>query len=217
MGGSKTPENLPIGPYFWQALLILPATVGAGFGTFAALLKGNVSSDEVRVTASEGFLACIFSVASMQGPFFELWSELVERDMGMPLFIHKFAAIVEFTVLSLRVCPPQPSRGGLSKALRKGTSEPDLQMARRCGFAHFLTCGIMGGALWTWPFGVKYPLGLVPGIAVLSASTTATDYWLSKSVTCAERKHWHLAAAGAILLGGVSAAMSFRLKKAGIF
>merc|ERR1719272_209618 len=84
------------------------------------------------------------------------------------------------------------SSGALAAAFHGRTATNPIFLARRCAAAHFLTMGLMGGALYTWPFGVRKPLAVLPALAVLATSTTATEYWLNSAtgIDHKERVRW---------------------------
>ena len=88
------------------------------------------------------------------------WTQWVEGDLGMPDWVHLQAGIVEVAVLWCRyywdwIVP-----------------------------AHVVTCGMMGGALATWIGCVVKPVGVIPGLLVLAASTIASWEFLGVASHC---------------------------------
>mmetsp|Transcript_109967 Transcript_109967/g.355107 ORF Transcript_109967/g.355107 Transcript_109967/m.355107 type:complete len:218 (+) Transcript_109967:134-787(+) len=211
---AERPRPPQFGPYFWQVMLWVPCTGAWGLATAAQQLRGPCSLAELWAAAAEGFLLSIFSLTSLQAPLHGWWCERVERCMGMPRWVHRCAGCAELFVVALRLCG---SGGGAAVALL-GTGALDRAVARRCAAAHVLTCGLMGGALWTWPFGVRVARGLLPAAAVLLSSTFASDRWLRlalgvERVGHVERSGWHLAALLAFAVGAASAAALFQPQK----
>merc|ERR1712032_618607 len=96
-----------------------------------------------------------------------------------------------------------------------GEEKADKIVARQCATANVLTCGLMGGALWTWPFGVCVPQGLLPGLTVLASSISASDRWMRLALCddASERIKWHLAAASALATGALAARVLFKPPK----
>uniref|UniRef100_A0A7S4QB83 Uncharacterized protein n=1 Tax=Alexandrium monilatum TaxID=311494 RepID=A0A7S4QB83_9DINO len=195
------------GPYFWKVMIWAPS-----FGAWAASVaaqqwRGPCRFEELWVAAAEGFLVTIFTITSLQAPLFAWWSRKVERCMGMPAWVHRCAGLLELGVVGLRL-----GRSGAGPAAAVfGAAAADGAAARLCGTAHVATCGLMGGALWTWPLGVRVPRGVLPALVVLAASTLASDHWLRLALGpgALERPCWHLAALAALSVGAASARALF--------
>eukprot|EP00927_Polykrikos_kofoidii_P061414 TRINITY_DN56251_c0_g1_i1.p2 TRINITY_DN56251_c0_g1~~TRINITY_DN56251_c0_g1_i1.p2 ORF type:complete len:225 (-),score=46.41 TRINITY_DN56251_c0_g1_i1:270-944(-) len=211
MEPSKRP---PIGPGFWNYMIRLPVLVALGFAGLACVLRSPekpASCEELLVAAAEGFLLAIFSVACLQAPFFRWWHDHVEGDLGMPPLVHRCAGVAELGILALRLW----GGGSLAATFSGEHLFLDVQIARRCAAAHVLTSGLMGGAFWTWIWGVCTPLGLLPAAFVSFSSVVSTDNLLRLALVAeaseGERLKWHLAAVGAAVCGAVSAMVLHRL------
>mmetsp|Transcript_14631 Transcript_14631/g.42116 ORF Transcript_14631/g.42116 Transcript_14631/m.42116 type:complete len:227 (-) Transcript_14631:105-785(-) len=215
--GRKTGEDLrPImGPYFWQVMLVAPSCSAVGITALQVARRGGASTDGLGICVAEGFLASILSVASAQCPLHDLWSKYVEGDLGMPRWVHRCAGALEAVIVVLRAHGGASCGGWLPVAgLDSAATSP--AGARESALAHFLVSGLMGGALWTWPFGVQIREGLAPGLLVLSASAFATEQRLQRAapqLAQGERWLWHLAALGAMMTGAASAAILFDPKR----
>lgn len=167
------------------------------------------------MAACEGFLVSILSVAALQAPALGFWSRHVEGDLGMPGFVHRAAGALEVVIVAMRLC----GRGPLA-ALSAGGDGLGPKGTRCCAAAHILTSGLMGGAFWTWPRGVRYRRGLLPALCVATTSTWSTDHWLSTAVAKGElhgleRLQWHLASLGTMAVGCVAASLLHRHHSAG--
>lgn len=188
--GQDLREQMPMGPYFWYVMVVYPVVAGV-----AAVYCVQPSEDS-HILAAEAFLGAIFGVACLQAPFLARWQKWVEGDVGMPDWVHVQAGVAEVTIVCLRLY-------GRGASWCWTGSHEEAESAMAINMAHVLTCGMMGGALWTWPFGAQRSIGMIPAMMVLGASTTASWQYLSRPT--------HFVASSAALVGASVAAQVHRI------
>jgi hypothetical protein len=115
-------------------------------------------------------LQSIFSFTSLQAVFLQWWVQRVEGGLGMPDWVHRSAGTFEACIVCIRLHGKQGWWPDVSSI------DPDIGVA----VTHILTCGLIGGALWTWTIGCKRPIGVIPGILVVVASSVASDEQLAR-------------------------------------
>ena len=108
----------------------------------------------------------------------------MEGDLGMPAWVHRSTGFTELCLVSLR---------GYAVIADNAISET---------LTHIVTCGIMGGDLYTWHCAAQDPIGAVPATLRLCSSTAAV------ARRGADRRV-HAAAVLAAGLGAASAAAIF--------
>ncbi len=108
----------------------------------------------------------------------------MEGDLGMPAWVHRGTGFAELCLVSLR---------GYAVIADDAISET---------LTHVVTCGVMGGALYTWHCAARDPIGAVPATLMLCSSTAAV------ARSGADRRA-HAAAALAAGSGAASAAAIF--------
>eukprot|EP00450_Noctiluca_scintillans_P021296 CAMPEP_0194526982 /NCGR_PEP_ID=MMETSP0253-20130528/62953_1 /TAXON_ID=2966 /ORGANISM="Noctiluca scintillans" /LENGTH=135 /DNA_ID=CAMNT_0039371859 /DNA_START=102 /DNA_END=509 /DNA_ORIENTATION=- len=117
----------------------------------------------------------------------------------MPTWVHRAAGLGEVCIVLLRTC-------GALTVFNCGSPPISSDGAARCAsLALCLACILMGGALYTWPVIVGVPLGLVPGVLVLLASTWATLSLASAFLSPQEAAQWLTAAIICLVVGTASA------------
>eukprot|EP00929_Paragymnodinium_shiwhaense_P100447 TRINITY_DN62775_c0_g1_i1.p1 TRINITY_DN62775_c0_g1~~TRINITY_DN62775_c0_g1_i1.p1 ORF type:complete len:218 (-),score=30.98 TRINITY_DN62775_c0_g1_i1:29-682(-) len=202
----------PIGPLFWRLMLQVPLAAAMVAFVLAAAFRSaqeQLSSfDELCVASAEIFLLVIFSITSMQAYVYEWWSANVEGYLGMPPWVHKGGGALELFIVLLRLSCG--FRAGPLAALF-GASSKSLFAARCCGVAEVLTAGMMGGALWTWPFGVYQTIGVIPALCVIVSSAASSHYWLhaASKRPGTECAIWHMASFAAAAVGATVAEKIF--------
>eukprot|EP00339_Tiarina_fusa_P019135 CAMPEP_0116999158 /NCGR_PEP_ID=MMETSP0472-20121206/1975_1 /TAXON_ID=693140 ORGANISM="Tiarina fusus, Strain LIS" /NCGR_SAMPLE_ID=MMETSP0472 /ASSEMBLY_ACC=CAM_ASM_000603 /LENGTH=196 /DNA_ID=CAMNT_0004698521 /DNA_START=28 /DNA_END=618 /DNA_ORIENTATION=- len=143
------------GPLFWQFLVVIPGAIALAIGLYFK---------SIGITAHAFVFAC-FSLASVQCLFFSWWRRNVEGDLGMPKFVHLNSGATELVIITLRAYALSDSNND------NGDVDVD-EVSRRnaLAVATILTCGMMGGARWTWFVAVKKPLCFVPAALILVAT-----------------------------------------------
>ncbi|CAE8612056.1 unnamed protein product [Polarella glacialis] len=145
------------GHYFWHMMVYLPVFLAFCFTAVKGLFFGPTDVRGFCIVFAEGLLVGIFSCTGFQAPLWSWWHKHVECNMGMPPWVHWMAGSMEFLIVGMRLFD---TGGGPAAAMLGGGV--DAEVAKRCALAHFVTCGLMGGALWTWPFGVRVLRGPDP-------------------------------------------------------
>lgn len=205
----KRDRKPPLGPLFWHVMIAAPICFAVCFagvaqwrlhGTPQALKPGNLCA-----ALAEGFLLAIFGLACLQGPLYARWRKLVEGDLGMAPWVHRCAGFAECLVLLLR--------SSVARHAFLGSKAISLAEARLCASAHIITSGLMGGAVYTWLFGVGIKRGLLPGVLVLSSSGWGTAQWLWVGMFEHERIIWHAGASFAGMVGAMSASALFDIRR----
>ena len=121
-GGPQPPGRL-----FWRVLVVAPLLAACVCGT---LLRS-------ALVVPHAFLIACFVLASSQLFAFEWWRDNVEGDLGHPRLVHVGAGFAELIVIALRL---------YALSIGAGHGQGFVALAA----AHVITCGLMGGALWTW-------------------------------------------------------------------
>jgi hypothetical protein len=172
---TRTP---PPGPLFWHVLVILPGFIASAVG----LHQKSMTS------AAHTFVLACFSLASLQCIVLSWWQRNVEGDLGMPRFVHVGAGWTEILVIALR------AYGLLCTTPEGGCHRHRWSLA----VATVVSCGMMGGARWTWFVAVKKPRCFVPAALVLAATILTRPSSMAPALD--------IAAFAAFLAGNVVAA-----------
>ena len=121
----------------------------------------------------------------------------MEGDIGMPRYVHVGAGCAEVVIVALRAYSLLHSH-----ANAKDQDDPNPLLL---AIATVVTCGMMGGATWTWFVGVKKPLCFIPAALILVATVLTRPH--AQSIQPA----MDVAAFAAFLAGNVSAATIWHL------
>jgi hypothetical protein len=151
---ADVPTLDPPGPNFWTYLVVIP--------TLAATCAGVVT--ESLPMAAEAYILVCLGIASLQAPCYVWWVVHVEGNLGMPRFVHIGAGIVELLIVALRISALLLDFNDTATTTTQNT------MLKLTTAALVLTCGLMGGAFWTWFFAVQAPHCFTPAALLLLAS-----------------------------------------------
>jgi hypothetical protein len=137
----------PPGPNFWTFLVVIPTLAATGTG---AITKSPSM-------AAEAYILSCLGLASLQAPCYDWWMVHVEGYLGMPRWVHIGAGVAELIIVALRILSYYPMIDDDSSIVMMAT-------------ATVLTCGLMGGAFWTWFVAVNAPHCFVPAALLLLAT-----------------------------------------------
>mmetsp|Transcript_8998 Transcript_8998/g.10401 ORF Transcript_8998/g.10401 Transcript_8998/m.10401 type:complete len:213 (+) Transcript_8998:174-812(+) len=142
------------GALFWIFLVYVPCVIAFVFGNRSVSVTANL------------YIAACFSLASTQCIAFDWWVTNVEGDLGMPRFIHVGAGLAELVVVAIRMY--HYFHHDESKEYAEDSFLPWINTSS------VLTMGLMGGAFWIWPWGVKKMTGCIPACFVVLATVLST-------------------------------------------
>lgn len=170
----------PPGPNFWTFLVVLP--------TIAALITAALVDEQQSAISSAAnvYVLVCFGIASLQCVAYDWWVVYVEGNLGMPQWVHIGAGMTEIFIIALRII---------------GSYGEGSDIIMTC--AVILTCGLMGGAYWTWFVGVHLPHCFAPAALVLLA--TLVNKPIHDDEATERAVSW--AMCGAFVIGAVSAAL----------
>lgn len=102
-----------------------------------------------RLDFASAYCQALFAMGALQLPCYNWWRVRVEGDLGMPAWVHRGTGFAELCLVSLR---------GYAVIADDAISET---------LTHVVTCGVMGGALYTWHCAAQDPIGAVPATLML--------------------------------------------------
>jgi hypothetical protein len=186
---ADVPTLDPPGPNFWTYLVVIP--------TLAATCAGVVT--ESLPMAAEAYVLVCLGIASLQAPCYVWWVVHVEGNLGMPRFVHIGAGVAELIIVALRMYALLLDFNDPTATTT--TTHNTMMMVTTAALV--LTCGLMGGAFWTWFFAVQAPHCFTPAALLLLASLASKPEYEGADTEQAVSR----AMCGAFVIGSVVAAL----------